>query len=88
MSDRILTVPNLLSFARLLGVPLFLWLLLRRLDGWALIVLVLSAITDYLDGKIARAFGLESRPLYRRDPGRAGRPRGHPVVVRLAPRGT
>ena len=61
MSDRILTVPNLLSFARLLGVPLFLWLLLRRLDGWALIVLVLSAITDYLDGKIARAFGLESR---------------------------
>lgn len=61
VSDRILTVPNLLSFARLLGVPLFLWLLLRRLDGWALIVLVLSAITDYLDGKIARAFGLESR---------------------------
>lgn len=42
-------------------MPLFLWLLLRRLDGWALIVLVLSAITDYLDGKIARAFGLESR---------------------------
>lgn len=61
MSDRILTVPNLLSFARLLGVPLFLWLLLGHRDGWALVVLVLSAVTDYLDGKIARAFGLESR---------------------------
>ena len=46
-SDRILTVPNLLSFLRLLGVPLFLYLLLGpQSDGWALVVLVVSAITD------------------------------------------
>ena len=30
-TDRILTIPNVLSFVRLLGVPLFLWLL-RRSD--------------------------------------------------------
>ncbi len=56
-----LTVPNALSFLRLLGVPLFLWLLLERHDGWAVVVLILSGVTDYLDGKIARHYGLVSR---------------------------
>ncbi|WP_312871496.1 CDP-alcohol phosphatidyltransferase family protein [Amycolatopsis acididurans] len=50
-----LTVPNILSLLRLAGVPLFLWLLLGpRADGWALAVLVFSALTDWLDGKLAR----------------------------------
>jgi len=53
-SDRVWTVPNALSFARLLGVPLFLWLILRGEDGAALLVVVLSGVTDYLDGQIAR----------------------------------
>jgi len=61
VSNRVLTVPNALSFLRLLGVPLFLWLLLERYDGWAVAVLVLSGVTDYLDGKIARRYGLVSR---------------------------
>jgi len=60
-TDRVLTVPNVLSVLRLLGVPLFLWLILRRDDGWALVVLALSGVTDYLDGKIARHFHLVSR---------------------------
>jgi cardiolipin synthase (CMP-forming) len=54
-TDRVLTIPNLLSFLRLLGVPLFLWLVLGpEADGWAFVVLALSAFTDYLDGKLAR----------------------------------
>lgn len=62
LPDRIATIPNLLSFLRLLGVPLFLWLVLGpRADVWALIVLGTSAVTDYLDGKIARATGQTSR---------------------------
>jgi phosphatidylglycerophosphate synthase len=62
VSDRILTIPNLLSFARLLGVPLFLWLALGpHADGLALLVLMLAGISDYLDGKIARRYGLVSR---------------------------
>jgi cardiolipin synthase len=61
-SNRILTVPNLLSFIRLLGVPLFLYLLLGpQLDGWALVVLIVSAITDYADGKLARLLDQYSR---------------------------
>ena len=54
-SDRIWTIPNALSVLRLLGVPLFLWLLLGlQADGWALVVLILSAATDWADGKLAR----------------------------------
>jgi len=59
---RIWTVPNLLSGLRLLGVPLFLWLLLGpHEDGWALVVLALSAITDWADGKLARLLGQYSK---------------------------
>ena len=61
VSDRILTLPNVLSFVRLLGVPLFLWAILNERDVLALVVLMASGITDYLDGKIARTMGLESR---------------------------
>ncbi len=61
-TDRILTIPNLLSFARLLGVPVFLWLILvPQADGWAVVLLTISGITDWLDGKIARATGQISR---------------------------
>jgi cardiolipin synthase len=49
-TNRVLTVPNVLSSLRLVGVPLFLWLILAEHDGWALLVLMLSGITDYLDG--------------------------------------
>ena len=61
-TDRIVTVPNVLSFLRLLGVPLFLWLILvPQADGWAVALLIVSGITDWLDGKIARATGQISR---------------------------
>jgi cardiolipin synthase len=60
--DRLLTVPNLLSIIRLAGVPLFLWLLLGpKEDGWALVVLVGSGVTDWLDGKLARWLNQMSR---------------------------
>ncbi|MBF6167763.1 CDP-alcohol phosphatidyltransferase family protein [Streptomyces gardneri] len=61
-ADRILTVPNALSVLRLLGVPLFLWLLLiERADGWAFALLVASGLTDFLDGKLARLLDQSSR---------------------------
>ena len=56
-TDRVLTVPNALSALRLLGVPFFLWLILTHHDGWALVLLMVSGFTDYLDGKIARRYG-------------------------------
>jgi CDP-diacylglycerol--glycerol-3-phosphate 3-phosphatidyltransferase len=55
LSDRVWTLPNALSVLRLLGVPLFLWLLLGpEADGWAVVVLMVAGATDWLDGKLAR----------------------------------
>lgn len=69
MSDRtdrrtstVWTLPNLVSGARLLGVPLFLWLVLGpEADVWALVVLMVSGMTDWLDGWLARRLGQTSR---------------------------
>lgn len=59
---QLLTVPNILSLVRLAGVPVFLWLLLGpQEDGWALALLVFSALTDWLDGKLARWLEQTSR---------------------------
>ena len=40
----------------------FLWLLLGpEADGWAIVVLALSGVTDWADGKLARALGQSSK---------------------------
>ncbi len=57
-----LTIPNALTALRGLGVPLFIWLALsRHADGWAIFVLAVGGITDYLDGKLARLWNQTSR---------------------------
>jgi cardiolipin synthase (CMP-forming) len=61
-ADRVLTIPNGLSVLRLLGVPLFLWLLLGpHADILALIVLMISGVTDWADGYLARKLNQTSR---------------------------
>ena len=58
-SQRVWTLPNLISLTRLLGVPVFLWLVLGpEADGWALALLMVSGITDFLDGYLARKYNL------------------------------
>ncbi|WP_437584780.1 CDP-alcohol phosphatidyltransferase family protein [Paramicrobacterium sp. CJ85] len=54
VSDRIVTVPNVLSFLRLALVPVFLVLLVEGNDLAALVVLAVSGLTDFLDGFLAR----------------------------------
>ena len=61
ISSRVLTVPNLLSFLRLALVPVFLTLLVTGEDAWALLVLAVASLTDFLDGAIARAFNQITR---------------------------
>ncbi|CAN2199033.1 PgsA Phosphatidylglycerophosphate synthase [Candidatus Nanopelagicaceae bacterium] len=57
-----LTIPNALTALRGLGVPLFIWLALDlHSDGWAIFVLAIGGITDYLDGKLARMWNQTSR---------------------------
>jgi cardiolipin synthase len=61
-STRILTIPNLLSFARLLGVPVFLWLVLvPEADGWAFLLLAVAGASDWVDGYLARRLNQRSR---------------------------
>jgi CDP-diacylglycerol--glycerol-3-phosphate 3-phosphatidyltransferase len=61
-TDLVFTIPNLLSLLRLLGVPVFLYLVLvPHADVAAVAVLMLSGVSDYLDGRLARAWGQVSR---------------------------
>jgi len=60
--DRVLTVPNAISMARLAGVPVFLWLVLvPQADWWAVGLLAAAGLSDWLDGKLARAWNQQSR---------------------------
>ncbi len=57
LEDRVFTVPNALSLARLFMVPVVVALLLARADGLAAAFFVLAAATDFLDGRLARRAG-------------------------------
>jgi cardiolipin synthase len=61
VSSRIVTIPNILSLLRLLFIPVFLVLLVLGHFGWALLLIAVSAITDFVDGYVARHFNQVSR---------------------------
>jgi cardiolipin synthase (CMP-forming) len=90
VDDRILTIPNGISVARLAGVPVFLWLVLAHksaaTDAWAVGILIISGISDWLDGKIARALNQTSKLGQLLDPA-ADRLYIAATVVALAVRG-
>lgn len=57
----ILTIPNVLSFFRLCLIPVIVWLYVVRKDSlWTTVMLVLSGVTDIVDGIIARKFHMIS----------------------------
>lgn len=58
-----LNVPNLLTFARIAVIPIVLWLIDRGTPKdciWAAIVYALAALTDLLDGYLARKLDIVS----------------------------
>jgi cardiolipin synthase len=60
--DRVVTIPNLLTVVRFMGVPLFIWLVLAQKEyGAGVIVLAVMAGTDWIDGYIARRFDQASK---------------------------
>ncbi|SCL24086.1 CDP-diacylglycerol--glycerol-3-phosphate 3-phosphatidyltransferase [Micromonospora pallida] len=60
--SRVWTLPNLISFVRLLGVPLFLYLfLVVEADVAAVVVLAVGGTTDWVDGWVARRLRQVSR---------------------------
>ena len=56
MKERIITVPNLLSFYRILVFPVIFWFITKGMDHLFAVFLCINLITDFLDGKIARRF--------------------------------
>jgi len=59
--NKILTIPNILSMVRLCLIPLFVWLYCAKaMYARTAMVLVLSGITDLVDGFIARKFHMIS----------------------------
>ena len=59
--SKILTIPNLLSFFRLCLIPVFMWLYcVEKNYLWTGIILIISGLTDTVDGIIARKFNMIS----------------------------
>ena len=55
ISNKIITVPNLISFVRLVAIPVFWWLVLGAEElAAATILFALIATTDWVDGYLAR----------------------------------
>lgn len=54
VSNKILTIPNLLSFIRLCSIPVFLYLLFNDYNLAATILFAVAASTDWVDGQVAR----------------------------------
>lgn len=58
---KIITIPNILSFFRLCLIPVIVWLYLGLQNYlWSAILVVISGVTDVLDGIIARKFNMIS----------------------------
>lgn len=56
------TVPNAVSVLRLLGIPVFLWLILvEEADVLGFVILVIAGVTDWVDGFLARKLDQRSR---------------------------
>jgi cardiolipin synthase len=59
-SPFVTALPNLISLARLLAVPLAIWLILQDRYGTAFWVFAAAGASDALDGFIAKQFGLRT----------------------------
>ena len=54
------TIPNIISLARIAMIPLFLWAFLDGFRILALVIVILSGVSDKLDGVVARKFDMVS----------------------------
>jgi CDP-diacylglycerol--glycerol-3-phosphate 3-phosphatidyltransferase len=63
LREDALNLPNLLTMGRVVMIPIVLWLMYqqtRAANFWATILYSLAAITDFVDGYLARRMGLTS----------------------------
>ena len=58
---KIITIPNVLSFFRILLIPFIIWFYCYKKDyTLTLVVIIVSGLTDVIDGFIARRFNMIS----------------------------
>ena len=58
-ASQLFTIPNILSYIRIALIPLIVWLYIGKDDPHAVfIVILISSLTDILDGFIARRFNM------------------------------
>lgn len=55
-----MTIPNFITIARLIGVPLIVWLMIADRFVEATILFIIAGISDAADGFIAKRFGASS----------------------------
>ena len=55
-----MNIPNFITIARILLVPLTVWLIISEAYGWAFLSFVVAGISDGVDGYIARRFNLRT----------------------------
>ena len=63
LRDDALNLPNLLTMGRVAAIPLVLWLMwidTRETNFWAMMLYSAAAVTDFIDGYLARRMGLTS----------------------------
>lgn len=61
MQKRGLTIPNIISLTRLILIPYFIYLFINKHYIPAIIIMIFGALSDALDGFIARKFNMRSR---------------------------
>ncbi len=58
MKKEIFSIPNLMAYFRIAMIPVFLVLYNKAYYVWAFVILAISMLTDFFDGKIARKFNM------------------------------
>ena len=59
--NKIVTIPNILTLVRLILIPIIVWLYcFKKEHMWTAVVVILSGITDLVDGFVARKFNMIS----------------------------
>ena len=60
MNKSVITIPNILSFYRLISFPIVLYFAIKQIENIFVILLMIDLITDVLDGFIARRFNMQT----------------------------
>jgi cardiolipin synthase len=58
--DRLLNIPNIITLARVILVPVVFWLLITGATEVAFVVFIIAGISDAVDGYLAKTFGWQT----------------------------